>query len=340
MEIKCLATMNCDVLCSAWQRAFVDYGMSASQVQLLAMFKRRGYLPEISFGAFYNNELVSMTLNGFGNYNGLTSVYDTSTGTAPEHRRQGLAKRIFLKSLECLKRYGAEQYILEVLKQNEAAVVLYQGLGFSKVREFFYFRGQTPQISQAVHTKIKPLPKRYHLVDMISLPDEEEISNMWDFAPSWQNSVESVHRKYCALHSVQHGLASFHIAETIQFPLHCFCNQTGSIETLKIIGVFESSEDDSDSSPPRLVGYGIVEPSTGDIPQIAVAPTHRRQGLALHLFSRLLDCLTETETVKVINVEVNCTSLIAFLEEFCIPNSGGQYEMCLDFRHTNCSYTS
>lgn len=78
-----------------------------------------------------------------------------------------------------------------------------------------------------------------------------------------------------------------------------------------------------------LVGYGIIEPSTGDIPQIGVVPAHRRRGLGTHILARLLACFFQTEYIKVVNVEVGCTSLISFLEEFNVGNAGGQYEMRL-----------
>ena len=37
-----------------------------------------------------------------------------------------------------------------------------------------------------------------------------------------------------------------------------------------MFGAFDGAE---------LVGYGINEPNTGDIPQLAVAPKHRRRGI-------------------------------------------------------------
>ena len=78
----------------------------------------------------------------------------------------------------------------------------------------------------------------------------------------------------------------------------------------------------------QLVGYGIVEPSTGDIPQIAVAPAYRCQGTGTMLLKHLLPYVT-VEAVKVINVDIMCTSLIGFLESAGMTNAGGQYEMQL-----------
>lgn len=93
----------------------------------------------------------------------------------------------------------------------------------------------------------------------------------------------------------------------------------GSFDTIKIIGAYSDGQ---------LVGYGIVEPATGDIPQIAVAPANRRQGTGTLLLKHLLAYVT-VEAVKVINVDITCTSLVGFLESAGMTNAGGQYEMQL-----------
>lgn len=194
-EIRCLEGVDDDRICAAWQVAFADYGMSATQPQLLAMFKRRGYNPSISFGAFCDEKLVSLTLNGLGSYNGVMTVYDTSTGTDPDFRRKGLAKQIFQASLKAFSQHGAEQYVLEVLKNNEKALTLYQNIGFAITREFYYFRGPIPKVNQALRVKTCVLPPGYTVTTDIEMPAVEAIKDMWDFTPSWQNSVESIHRK-------------------------------------------------------------------------------------------------------------------------------------------------
>lgn len=93
----------------------------------------------------------------------------------------------------------------------------------------------------------------------------------------------------------------------------------GSMDTIKIVGAYYDAQ---------LMGYGIVEPSTGDIPQIAVAPAYRHQGTGTILLKRLLGYVT-VEAVKVINVDITCSSLVGFLESAGMTNAGGQFEMQL-----------
>lgn len=195
ITLKSLESTSDEVLCEAWKRAFVDYGMNASDSQLLAMFKRRGYKPEISFGAFNNDQIVSVALNGVGLYNNVLTAYDTSTGTVPIFRRQGLATQLFQHLLPVLKEKNIQQFILEVLKNNEAAQNLYMKVGFTIVREFYFFRRPVPE-AQAHFQVLPPRSAEAYVVTVITgLPKAELIAEMFDSDPSWQNSHESLERK-------------------------------------------------------------------------------------------------------------------------------------------------
>jgi ribosomal protein S18 acetylase RimI-like enzyme len=88
-----------------------------------------------------------------------------------------------------------------------------------------------------------------------------------------------------------------------------------------VLGAYKDSE---------LVGYGVIEPSTGDLPQLAVTPLLRRQGIASALLAQLLARFPpHVENVKMINVPVDCGAMVAFLERCAFLNAGGQYEMRL-----------
>ena len=77
----------------------------------------------------------------------------------------------------------------------------------------------------------------------------------------------------------------------------------------------------------RLVGYIIFEPATGDITQIAVAKTHRRQGIGSVLFKEMLQ-LNRAPGVKCINTEIGRDeALAAFLQAKNIALAGRQYQM-------------
>ncbi len=77
----------------------------------------------------------------------------------------------------------------------------------------------------------------------------------------------------------------------------------------------------------RLVGYAIFEPAAGDITQIAVAKTHRRQGIGSALLGEILR-YNRASGIKCINTEIGRDEALAhFLEAKNITLAGKQFEM-------------
>jgi ribosomal protein S18 acetylase RimI-like enzyme len=187
--IKSLSDLNEQEIYKAFADAFADYELQLNKEQLLVMLYRRGWVPELSFGAFFEGRLVSFTLNGIGMFNGSKTAYDTGTGTIKSFRGKGLASAIFKHSIPFLKGAGVKQYLLEVLQHNTAAVSLYKKLGFEISREFNYFSEEAGKISPPE----KPL--LYSLqIKAVTLSQIESLTNFQDFPPSWQNSFEAIGR--------------------------------------------------------------------------------------------------------------------------------------------------
>ena len=189
IEIKSLAKTEFDTIFKAFNQAFADYEIQLNDEQLKAMMKRRGYCPELSFAAFDGNDIVAFTLNGIGYFNGISTAYDTGTGTLKAYRGKGLATKIFEHSIPHLKEANIGQYLLEVLQHNTKAVSVYRNLGFEVSREFYYFMQKNEEI---LHK-----PKTAHAnfsIQQIDIEAFHSISGFWDFHPSWQNSFASIQR--------------------------------------------------------------------------------------------------------------------------------------------------
>jgi len=77
-----------------------------------------------------------------------------------------------------------------------------------------------------------------------------------------------------------------------------------------------------------LVGYGIIEPATGDL-HLAVHKDHRRQGIGSAILTQLVPH-NDFPTVKVINTDATCTHITNFLIHNYIPLRGTQLEMVRD----------
>jgi ribosomal protein S18 acetylase RimI-like enzyme len=160
------------VIHAAFLEAFSDYvvKLSPTAAQLREMLERRGWVPELSVGAYDGETLVAFTLNGFDGVTG----YDSGTGVLPTHRRRGLAEEMMEWSRNRLGEAGATRYLLEVIETNAAAVALYQRCGFDVTRRLQCWSFESSE--------------------RITLPERDVMPEWWDIEPAWQNSTPSIRR--------------------------------------------------------------------------------------------------------------------------------------------------
>lgn len=90
----------------------------------------------------------------------------------------------------------------------------------------------------------------------------------------------------------------------------------------KYFRIFTAKKNDT------IVGYGIIESHTGDIPQLAVAKEFRGLGIGSKLFSILLSN-SKKENIRIINPELGFESFKSFMKSKKIEPGLGQYEMIL-----------
>ena len=76
----------------------------------------------------------------------------------------------------------------------------------------------------------------------------------------------------------------------------------------------------------RLIGYGVFEPVSGDVTQIAVEKSYRRKGIGSLLFQKMLE-FNKHHSVKIVNTDIGCDSITAFLRAKNIEPTGKQFEM-------------
>lgn len=81
--IHSLESVSFKDLYAAFSSAFKDYDFSLNADELRRMLDRRGYNPQLSFGAFFEGRLISFVFNGTGMYNNILTAYDTGTGFEP-----------------------------------------------------------------------------------------------------------------------------------------------------------------------------------------------------------------------------------------------------------------
>lgn len=169
--IRTLTHHDFESLFAAFTAAFSDYvvPLVLTREQLLEMFTRRGWVPELSVGAFDGDALVAFTVNCIDG----DRAYDSGTGVVPTHRRSGLGRAMMERSFALLR---PREYVLEVIDSNARARALYLDLGFRETRSLqcWSFKAQRHTGTAAHHVS--------------------SVSLWWNIQPSWQNSTTSIAR--------------------------------------------------------------------------------------------------------------------------------------------------
>ena len=278
-DYRSLSFVSYEEIYETFKNAFSDYVVpfSKSFDELIYMIERRGFNADISFGAFYNNELVGFTLNGIGSWEGKLTAYDTGTGVLKEHRKKGIAKQIFLESLPVLRNNNIEQYLLEVIDSNKPAVDLYKKMGFQETRRLNF------QVIDKNNLSLKQCDSSVKIMEVENI-SWNEAKVFWNDKPSWQNSIESIERK----------------------------RDSFSFVTAKKSG--------------NIIGYGIIQKSNGDIPQLAVKRENRKTNIASALLNYMKD-LTDSENFRFINTIQNDDETNRFFEKIGVQKEGSQLEM-------------
>lgn len=140
-----------------------------------------------SVGCFQGEKMVAFTMNGFGMWNGKSTIYDAGTGVVPGFRRQGLSRKMFATLFPMCEELGIEQCLLEVITENEKAVNLYKNLGFHPTRTLLLL--ETKNLIKTARGVAGGLEIRE-----IGTPDWNLLLTFWDGNTSWQNSVEAIER--------------------------------------------------------------------------------------------------------------------------------------------------
>lgn len=102
--------------------------------------RKEGFLPAATWLMVYQ-EAGSKKAEYCGTVQGIhdTAGYGAiqNLGVTPLHRGRGLGWRLMHQALGGFQRFGLKRAYLEVTAQNEAAVQLYQRIGFRRVRTLY-----------------------------------------------------------------------------------------------------------------------------------------------------------------------------------------------------------
>jgi ribosomal protein S18 acetylase RimI-like enzyme len=142
---------------------------------------------ERTAGCFMDDRLVGFSLNGFGDWDGRSTVYDAGTGVIPSYRRRHVSESMFEMMLPQFRDQGIDQCLLEVITSNTGAIKLYEKLGFHVTRELALLQCDG---ELKIPRDISPDIEVRESVG----PDWQVFSTFWDGMPSWQNSPAAIDR--------------------------------------------------------------------------------------------------------------------------------------------------
>jgi len=166
--------------------AFSDYvfPFALTEAQFRNHINVNGVDLNRTIGCIEDDRLIGFSLNGFGDWQGRSTIYDAGTGVIPSRRRQGISEAMFERMLPDFVEAGIEQCLLEVVTSNTGAVKLYEKFDFYPVRELALLQFDnafTVAVAQPTDVDIRELEE----------PDWSYLSTFWDGQPSWQNSIDA-----------------------------------------------------------------------------------------------------------------------------------------------------
>ncbi|MEM6264732.1 MAG: GNAT family N-acetyltransferase [Bacteroidota bacterium] len=168
-----------------FNQAFSDYligPINLSQSILRWKIQRDGVDLSRSFGAkSAKGRLVGLLLTGVGEWQGASTFYNAGMGIIPDHRRNGLARKLYHALFEA---YPDTTLLLECIAANQLAYAFYRSLGFEETRSLQCYK--SPARSAAYS-----LPYKFVQIDA---PTQAQLNPLASWNPSWQNSYASARR--------------------------------------------------------------------------------------------------------------------------------------------------
>ena len=188
---KNLVNISFEELHNTFVDAFSDYAVDVSYMTTNVIQNRaikNGYDPELSVGVFNDNKLVGFTLVGIDKHYETSAAFDIMTGLVKDYRGKGIASEMFNFIKPKLKEKNIDEFYLEVLQENKAAIRAYQKTGFKIKRSLNCFSMEINKFKVTEHLRI---PLKFNHLKKSEIDDFETFT---DCTPSWENSFNAIKR--------------------------------------------------------------------------------------------------------------------------------------------------
>ena len=192
MQFRTFSTEDLNQMHQAFNQAFTGYFVDI-RLPFDAFCKRLtqelNTCLKLSIGAFESDKLVGFIFTSIGEYNQKKTAYNGGTGIIPDHRGQGISKKLYQTLIPLLQQESVSQCVLEVITQNHPAINVYKQLGFKENRHFKCFRltkaGRYTKTNLWDHLDIR----------INANPTWSQYKNFGDHQPSFQDCYSNMEVK-------------------------------------------------------------------------------------------------------------------------------------------------
>lgn len=178
MTVKKLSNTSFDDLLDCFLLAFDNYfvKMPTDPNYYKKRWKAAKVDFNLSYGMFDGEKLVGFIIHAIDNRFGKLTAFNTGTGVIPAYRGKRIVKSIYAFALKDLQENGIEKSTLEVIRENEAAVRAYKGVGFKIQKKFECYAGDI-HLADDTPCELKEVALKD--VNWEGLPNQQFQS--WDF---------------------------------------------------------------------------------------------------------------------------------------------------------------
>ena len=178
---------------TAFNGAFSDYRVNF-QFQprdfKIRLHNKLNIDPDLSCLALYEEAVIGFALHSQNTYQGDHVVYNGGTGIIPEMRRRGVASLLLEQCGENFKNRGFRTWLLEAIETNNAAIRLYDQMGFYPQQRLLCFKRIHPVPGQSSQKGLD------YAIQESSDWSFDELKSLDDFETSFIDSWEQIKRDH------------------------------------------------------------------------------------------------------------------------------------------------
>lgn len=181
MKIKPLTDVAIQDVVECLTKAFDGYFVTMpSDVQFWeSRFSNSRVDMSLSWGAFDEDKLVGFAVNAIDLQHSIMTAFNTGTGVLPAYRGNQLVDKMYDFGMESLVKGGVKRCSLEVIDRNDAAIKVYERIGFRQKSKLFCYKGTL---------------ERSNEVDVSEVEIDETNAQRYDQKYSWDNTYKTIKR--------------------------------------------------------------------------------------------------------------------------------------------------